>query len=93
MEVEDNGFGISSENQKSLFQLFGFIKDTSSMNKKGVGLGLAISKKIVQEFGGEIGVRSQLKEGSTFFFNMKLEDEDQFKAENIFIEFDDSYSD
>jgi hypothetical protein len=63
------------------------------MNKKGVGLGLAISKKIVQEFGGEIGVNSQLKVGSTFFFNVKLEDEDAFDAEYIFIEFDDTYSD
>jgi signal transduction histidine kinase len=62
------------------------------MNKKGVGLGLAISKKIVKEFGGEIGVKSQLKEGSTFFFNVKLENEDAFMADNIFIEFDETYS-
>ena len=45
------------------------------MNKKGIGLGLAISKKIVEQFGGKINVKSQLQQGSTFSFSMKLEDE------------------
>lgn len=48
------------------------------MNKKGIGLGLAISKKIINQFGGDIKVRSELNEGSTFVFTMKLEDESQF---------------
>jgi signal transduction histidine kinase len=47
VECEDNGVGISQSNQKKLFKLFGFLNDTKSMNKKGVGLGLAISKKII----------------------------------------------
>ena len=75
VECEDNGVGISQSNQKKLFKLFGFLNDTKGMNKKGIGLGLAISKKIINQFGGEISVRSEMGEGSTFIFTMKLEDE------------------
>jgi len=63
------------------------------MNKKGIGLGLAISKKIVEPFGGKINVKSQLQQGSTFSFSMKLEDEQQFMLDNIHIDLDDMYSD
>ena len=45
--VRDTGVGISEENQKKLFKMFGFLEDTQNMNKNGVGLGLAISKQIV----------------------------------------------
>lgn len=47
VECEDNGVGISPNNQKKLFKLFGFLSDSKAMNKKGIGLGLAISKKII----------------------------------------------
>lgn len=53
------------------------------MNKKGIGLGLAISKKIINQFGGDIKVRSEINEGSTFVFTMKLEDEEQFFKDHI----------
>ena len=42
------------------------------MNTRGIGLGLAISKKIVERFDGEIGFRSKWQEGSTFGFNIEL---------------------
>ena len=58
------------------------------MNKKGIGLGLAISKKIINQFGGDIKVRSELNEGSTFVFTMKLEDESQFFQNNIVLNMD-----
>jgi signal transduction histidine kinase len=83
VEVEDNGVGISPANQKKLFKLFGFLNDTKSMNTKGIGLGLAISKKIINQFGGDIKVRSEFGEGSTFYFNMKLEDEKAFFKEHV----------
>ena len=46
------------------------------MNKKGVGLGLAIAQQIVQKFDGHINVRSVLGEGSTFYFSLKLQSSD-----------------
>ena len=53
------------------------------MNTKGIGLGLAISKKIINQFGGDIKVRSEVGEGSTFYFNMKLEDEKTFFKDHV----------
>jgi two-component system, sensor histidine kinase and response regulator len=43
------------------------------MNTKGIGLGLVISKKIVESYGGEIGFKSKWKKGSTFGFRLQLE--------------------
>lgn len=42
------------------------------MNTNGIGLGLFICKSIVKEFGGQIGVKSEFKEGSTFFFSFEV---------------------
>ena len=44
--VVDTGVGISLDNQRKLFKLFGFIKDTQSMNINGIGLGLMITQKL-----------------------------------------------
>ena len=48
IEVIDTGIGISQENQEKLFKLFGFLEESQAHNKNGVGLGLAISKQIVE---------------------------------------------
>jgi len=50
--VKDSGCGIKKDDQKKLFKLFGFLDSTKEINTKGIGLGLHISKKIVDEFGG-----------------------------------------
>ena len=47
----------------------------------------------MEQFGGKINVKSQLQQGSTFSFSMKLEDEKQFMLDNIHIDLDDMYSD
>ena len=73
VSVIDSGVGISEDNQQKLFQLFGFVQDTQSLNTNGIGLGLVISKQIVNQFGGEINVKSNLGEGSTFWFTFRLE--------------------
>lgn len=41
--VEDTGIGISEVNKKKLFQMFGFLEESASVNQNGVGLGLVIS--------------------------------------------------
>lgn len=58
IKVIDNGCGIKVEDQQKLFKLFGYLQDNENLNTQGVGLGLYVTKKIVKEFGGEVGVNS-----------------------------------
>ena len=50
--VEDTGKGIKKEDQHKLFKLFGYVEDAQGLNLHGIGLGLVISKKIVDQFDG-----------------------------------------
>lgn len=59
--VEDNGAGVPAEEIPNIFQVF-----TSSKGTRGTGLGLPVSKKIVQEHGGTIEVASTVGQGTTF---------------------------
>ena len=72
IEIEDTGVGISQEDQKQLFRLFGFIDASRNLNPKGIGLGLYISKLISEKFGGSVGVTSEVDQGSTFVFSFEL---------------------
>jgi len=55
ISVKDTGIGIKSEDQDKLFLLFGSIKsEEKNLNTKGIGLGLVISKLIVEKFNGYI---------------------------------------
>ena len=70
-EVSDNGIGISPEQQKNLFQAFGQAESETSRQYGGTGLGLVISKRIVELMGGEITVKSELGKGASFIFTVK----------------------
>jgi signal transduction histidine kinase len=72
VQVRDNGFGIKPESMPKLFKLFGFIDESKKVNQNGIGLGLYITKKIVEEFGGTVNVTSTFGEGSTFSLAFKL---------------------
>ena len=67
ISVADTGIGIKHEDQDKLFKLFGSIKD-EKLNTNGIGLGLVISKLIVNKFDGYIDFITKYKHGSTFFF-------------------------
>ena len=71
--MQDTGVGIKDEDKHKLFELFGFLQSTKELNTQGIGLGLHISKKICQEFGGEINFESQWTQGTSFTFVIALE--------------------
>jgi signal transduction histidine kinase len=67
LEVEDNGEGICAEDLKKLFTEFHQLDSSSSKRHQGTGLGLALTRRIVEAQGGSIGVTSEPGKGSTFW--------------------------
>ncbi|MCB0351305.1 MAG: HAMP domain-containing histidine kinase, partial [Bdellovibrionales bacterium] len=70
VEVSDRGRGISPDDQEIIFEKFRQATNAQNPLVKGTGLGLAIAKAIVEQHGGQIGVRSTPGEGSTFYFTL-----------------------
>lgn len=68
--VSDSGIGIPPDQQTTIFEEFTQLAPASSGVKEGAGLGLAITKRIVELHGGRIWVDSTPGEGSRFFFSM-----------------------
>jgi signal transduction histidine kinase len=68
--VADTGIGIAPEQQAAIFEEFTQVSPASSGVKEGAGLGLTITRRIVELHGGHIWVESKLGEGSRFIFTM-----------------------
>ncbi|MGD2010912.1 MAG: HAMP domain-containing sensor histidine kinase, partial [Desulfobacterales bacterium] len=68
--VKDNGIGISRKDREIIFQEFRQVKHTLKGRPSGSGLGLTITRRIIDFHGGRIWVESEPGQGSTFFFTL-----------------------
>jgi two-component system sensor histidine kinase BarA len=71
ISVCDSGAGISREDARHLFQLFGRVENTEHINTQGVGLGLTICKSIVNRLGGNIWLDQENNHGAKFDFTLE----------------------
>ncbi len=68
--VSDSGIGIEKEDQQNIFNHFYKIETENNKLYRGVGIGLSITKKLVEMMGGKIQLESEINVGSTFFFDL-----------------------
>ena len=71
--VADDGPGIPEEMRADVFESFSQLKSVDGVARKGTGLGMTISQKIVQAHDGEIGFDSEIGKGSTFFVRLPMD--------------------
>ncbi len=77
--INDTGIGIDPKNHKKVFELFSQAEETTTKKFGGTGLGLSISAKLVTLLGGEIGIQSELGQGSRFYFTIPIDEIDKTK--------------
>jgi signal transduction histidine kinase len=73
VDVKDNGPGISRDQHETIFEKFRQGGDSAAGKPRGTGLGLPISRRIVEHFGGRLWVESQPGHGATFSFVLPAE--------------------
>jgi signal transduction histidine kinase len=88
VDVKDTGVGISKEDQRFLFtRFFRAIHEESTFEVSGVGLGLYMSKAIIEAHNGSIWMESELYQGSTFSFALPMADAELVDAEEEIMEY------
>lgn len=76
VEVKDTGYGISEQDQEEIFNQFFRSESPHVREEIGWGLGLNVTRRLVEVMGGEIGFRSKLDQGSIFWFRLPTEEID-----------------
>jgi signal transduction histidine kinase len=82
--IRDTGIGLNKEDQKLIFDYFWQFEDISHQRLSGIGLGLTISKKIIELLGGKITLFSELNKGTIFCFTLPIEKSNKIKIEDKF---------
>ena len=72
VSVQDNGIGISEENQEKIFRIDAQFRIDGTENEKGTGLGLILCKEFVEKNHGTIRIESKENEGCKFIFTVPL---------------------
>jgi signal transduction histidine kinase len=77
----DNGIGIRKEDQTSIFEPFTQLDTQPGERKQGTGLGLALTKQLIELLGGKIWVESEYGKGSRFSFTIPLAEKEAASKE------------
>lgn len=80
-EIEDTGIGISKKNINSIFNRFYRVEDQTGVGNNGSGIGLHLTKSLVEMHHGEISVQSELGKGSCFMFVLPFKEESYNEGE------------
>lgn len=72
LSISDTGIGINSDSKKRVFELFHRLESDPMHAQEGTGIGLTVTKLLVERMAGEIGVESEKGQGSTFWFKLPL---------------------
>ena len=91
IEIADTGSGISQSDQEKIFDRF-YRVENAVHTEQGTGLGLSIVKGIIEKHGGEIRMASELGVGTTFWFDLSLEQSDKEELTTQTINTADNFS-
>ena len=80
VEVQDQGIGIAAKDIDRIFNPFEQVEGDHARRFEGTGLGLSLTKRLVELHGGTIGVTSELGKGSCFYFTLPIEEVDEEAA-------------